>query len=118
MFKKGQSGNPSGTKPERLWAATIRRACLEGNGAKLRKLAEKLIKLALEGDTTALKEIGDRIDGKAPFSVEVSRGKGIRELSDDEIIERIEQLRAEERARPGRRAVRQAKGEAKSQRVH
>ena len=31
---------------------------------KLRALAEKLRDRALEGDVTALKEIGDRLDGK------------------------------------------------------
>lgn len=31
---------------------------------KLRMLAEKLVEAGLEGDVTALKEIGDRLDGK------------------------------------------------------
>lgn len=36
---------------------------------KLRALAEKLRDRALEGDITALKEIGDRLDGKPPQTV-------------------------------------------------
>ena len=37
----------------------------QGNGKKLRSLAEKLIERADQGDISALREIGDRMDGKA-----------------------------------------------------
>lgn len=37
---------------------------LAEDGKKLRALAEKIIDKALEGDVAALKEIGDRMDGK------------------------------------------------------
>jgi hypothetical protein len=57
-------GNKNATK-NRLWDATLRRALLASDGEKLRELAEKLIEKALEGDVSALREIGDRIDGKA-----------------------------------------------------
>ena len=36
---------------------------------KLRLLADKLVATALEGDVTALKEIGDRLDGKVPQGI-------------------------------------------------
>ena len=53
----------------RLWRAAIRRALevksrREGIEA-LDKVAEALIAKAEEGDIAALKELGDRIDGKA-----------------------------------------------------
>jgi hypothetical protein len=56
-------GNKNATK-NKLWADAINRALLAEDGKKLRALADKLIDRALEGDVTALKEVGDRVDGK------------------------------------------------------
>jgi hypothetical protein len=68
-------GNDNATK-NRLWADTLRRALLAEDGKKLRSLAEKLIARAEEGDTSALKEIGDRIDGKSKQQTELSGPDG------------------------------------------
>jgi ribosomal protein S6E (S10) len=57
-------GNQNGTKQNRWWAETLKRALLQEDGKKLRALAEKLIARAEEGDIAALKEIGDRVDGR------------------------------------------------------
>lgn len=57
-------GNRNGAKENRLWGETIRRAVTQHNGKKLRDLADQLIKKAEEGDIQALRELGDRIDGK------------------------------------------------------
>ncbi len=77
-WKKGQSGNPNGRAKDKIWGDAIRIAVNEadegGGGKKLRVLAEKLIHKALEGDITAIKEIGDRLDGKAAQSVDMSVG--------------------------------------------
>lgn len=65
MAERGaQPGNKNATK-NKLWEEALRRALLAEDGAKLRSLADKLIEKAEGGDVTALKEIGDRIDGKA-----------------------------------------------------
>lgn len=56
-------GNKNASK-NRPWAEAINRALLAEDGKKLRALAEKLIGLALEGDVAALREIGDRVDGR------------------------------------------------------
>jgi hypothetical protein len=56
-------GNKNATK-NKPWADAINRALLAEDGKKLRALADKLIDRALEGDVTALKEVGDRVDGK------------------------------------------------------
>lgn len=56
-------GNKNATK-NRPWAEAVNRALLADDGKKLRLLADKLIDRALEGDVSALKEVGDRIDGK------------------------------------------------------
>ena len=75
-WKKGQSGNPNGRAKDKTWADAIRIAVNEayegGDRKKLRVLAEKLVDKALEGEIAAMKEIGDRLDGKAAQSVDVS----------------------------------------------
>jgi hypothetical protein len=81
-----EPGAPFGNKnavKNRPWAEAINRALLAEDGKKLRALADKLIDRALEGDVQALKEVGDRADGKAiqaianegdtPFVVQVIR---------------------------------------------
>ena len=59
----GQPGNKNATK-NKPWSDAINRALLANDGQKLRALADKLIDKALEGDVQALKEIGDRVEGK------------------------------------------------------
>lgn len=66
MASRGaQPGNKNAeAKP---WAAAIRAALEKRGTAKLDALtaiAEKLLQKAGEGDTRALKELGDRLDGK------------------------------------------------------
>lgn len=61
-------GNKNAVK-NKPWAEALNRALLAEDGKKLRSLAEKLIAKAEEGDVTALKEIGDRMDGKPNQSV-------------------------------------------------
>ena len=66
------AGAPIGNenaKRRRVWADAIRRALArhaEGQGveAGLDKLADRLVDAAASGDPWALKEIGDRLDGK------------------------------------------------------
>jgi hypothetical protein len=53
----------------KMWKAAIERA-LDARGAgdrlaALNELAEKLLARAEEGDMSALKELGDRLDGKS-----------------------------------------------------
>lgn len=68
-------GNKNATK-NRPWAEALNRALLAEDGKKLRSLAEKLIERAHNGDVTALKEIGDRVDGKVLQSIEHSGPDG------------------------------------------
>ena len=92
-WKKGQSGNPNGRAKDKLWADAIRIAVNEayevGDKKKLRVLADKLVDKALEGEIAAMKEIGDRLDGKPAQSVDVTHHKTIQEMTDDELIEII-----------------------------
>ena len=73
-FQKGQSGNPGGrSKDEKPWTEALRMALnsIDKNdkGEKLKKIrlvAEACVNAGLAGDISAIKEIGDRMDGKAP----------------------------------------------------
>ena len=57
-------GNLNAIK-DKPWSDAIRRACLADDGRRLRVIAEKLLEKAIEGDIQAMKEIGDRMDGKS-----------------------------------------------------
>lgn len=67
--------NPTGKngREQKPWADAIKRALarreLTGDGRDLNKLADTLIDKAAGGDMPALKEIGDRLDGKAAQSM-------------------------------------------------
>jgi hypothetical protein len=61
----GQLGNKNSIKSNRLWAETIRRAVVQDDSQRLRQIAEALLIKASEGDMAAIKELGDRLDGKA-----------------------------------------------------
>lgn len=61
------AGNKNAVKERRLWADAVRRAVLRGDA--LNRLADKLIEEALGGDMAAMREIGDRLDGKPTISV-------------------------------------------------
>jgi len=59
-------GRPKGEKP---WSEALRKAAYraagEGNQRLIDRIAETTVKLAMAGDVQAIKEIGDRLDGKA-----------------------------------------------------
>jgi hypothetical protein len=44
------------------------------------RIAETVVKMALEGDMQAIKEIGDRMDGKPSQQVEHEPGEVMREI--------------------------------------
>lgn len=68
-------GNTNSSAENRLWANTIRRAVVQGDAERLRLIAEKLLSMAEAGDIQAMKEIGDRLDGKPKQQIEAS-GEG------------------------------------------
>lgn len=86
MAKRGaQPGNNNGAKPHRLSA--MLRARLEERKDE-ENLMNVLLEKALEGDMQAIKEVFDRIDGKAKQSIDVEATitKRLDELSDEELI--------------------------------
>lgn len=62
-----------GATSDKFWSEAVRlavyREAEDDDGKKRKRLnliADKLCKMAIEGDIAAIKEIGDRLDGKAP----------------------------------------------------
>ena len=65
-------GNNYSSKSNRLWAETLRRAVVQSDAERLRQIAEALIDKAASGDVSAIKELGDRIDGKSVATTELT----------------------------------------------
>lgn len=74
-------GAPEGNRNaahDKPWADALKKAVLQyedkdagiGRGEALRTLAEKVFKQALGGDSAAVREIGDRLDGKPRQQIE------------------------------------------------
>lgn len=68
--------NPSGAKSDKIWRAAVQRAVkreTKGKGSRqwLDKLADKLVRVAHKGDVSALREIGDRLDGKPAQALQI-----------------------------------------------
>ena len=83
-WKKGKSGNPSGGRKDKWWADAIRK---EGNraakedgkilkgedGKEIKRIelaAKRLFDRAENGEISAMKEIGDRLDGKPAQTIQ------------------------------------------------
>lgn len=91
-FEPGVSGNPGGRKANREWTDALRLAVkrTEGDKTKLAQMAENTVEKAIAGEGWAVKEIGDRLEGKAMQAVEVSgTDGGPIEISDTEAARRI-----------------------------
>lgn len=84
MAKKGaQPGNNNAGK-NKPWSDALRKALLQSDGKRLRNIAEALLAKAEEGDVSALKELGDRVEGRVLQQIEKSIDKKT------EIVGRIE----------------------------
>jgi hypothetical protein len=71
LFQPGQSGNPLGRAAEKPFLAALRVAISKAKLSKhpkhsLEKIAERLLINAAAGETAAIREIADRLDGKIP----------------------------------------------------
>jgi hypothetical protein len=94
----GQKGNKNGMG-KHVWSDAVRKALLledptlPDQKRKITKLANKLIQMASKGDIQALKEIGDRVDGK-PKAIVQHTGEGdgpieVYQLTEKEMNDRI-----------------------------
>jgi len=92
MAKRGAPlGNTNATK-SKAWEAALRRHFTQ-NPQKLAQIALVVADAALSGESWAVKEIGDRLDGKPVQQVDVSTSENHnpRDLSDAELLEVIRQ---------------------------
>lgn len=86
----GATNHKGGRKSDKLWRDALIVAAKrtdEDGRVYLAKIAEKCVEAAASGDISAMKEIGDRIDGKAPQSVDVTtrHEQSITEWSDTDL---------------------------------
>jgi hypothetical protein len=70
--------SPVGSKSDKLWRDAIMRAVRrlqsgEGNPQALDLLADKTVSMGIGGDMAAIKEIGDRLDGRPAQTVGVGQ---------------------------------------------
>ena len=68
-------GNINASK-QKSWHEAIDRAIKQDDGKRLRAAAEKLLDLAADGEMWAVKELGDRLDGKPTQQTEISGPDG------------------------------------------
>jgi hypothetical protein len=73
----GQPGNQNAAK-NKAWRSALDRAIAQDDGKRLRAAAEKLLDLAEAGEAWAVKELGDRLDGKAAQAIINADGENFR----------------------------------------
>ena len=80
QFQKGQSGNPGG-RPKRPWTwaslyeEEVEKQLSSTDGSKINAksaVARRLVKMAVEGDIQAIKELTNRMDGMPTQPIEQS----------------------------------------------
>ena len=75
-FVPGQSGNPTGTQPNKPFLAQLAKAIAQDDSKRLRQCAETLLDLAATGESWAVQMLADRLDGKPRQQTEVSGPDG------------------------------------------
>ena len=62
-------GNQNSTKEKRVWGKVVRKLAVQEDYKRIHNVAEALFRKAEDGDISAIKELGDRIDGKAEQTI-------------------------------------------------
>ena len=62
---ESNQGNKHSSKENRIWGNIIRKLAVQEDYRRLHTIANALYEKAADGDMNAIKEIGDRLDGKA-----------------------------------------------------
>ena len=57
--------NSNSSKDNRVWGKVVRKLAVQEDHKRIHKVAEALFRKAEDGDISAIKELGDRIDGKS-----------------------------------------------------
>ena len=87
VWKAGESGNPGGSVREKKFLAALERAVVQDDGKRLRAAAEKLLDLAAEGESWAIAQLADRLDGKPTQAVDVAVRRQADELPDADLLD-------------------------------
>ena len=69
-------GHTNSSKNNRIWGNIIKKYAIQEDYKRLHAMAEKLYEKAAEGDLGAMKEVGDRLDGKAIAVQEITGADG------------------------------------------
>ncbi len=69
----------------------LRKAAIQDKGS-LERIAKKVLAMAEEGDMQAIREVGDRLDGKALQSIETSKADPFEDMSFEELLEEAARL--------------------------
>lgn len=73
---EANKGNTHSSKINRLAADTLRRVLIQEEAIRLRNVTEALVAKAESGDISAIKEVFDRMDGKAVATQELTGPDG------------------------------------------
>ncbi len=70
-----------GAKPDKIWSDALRRAVFRKSDTdkgkkRIEVMADKCARMAETGDMAAIREIGDRLDGKSPQYSEIAGAGG------------------------------------------
>jgi flagellar hook-basal body complex protein FliE len=74
-ISESMKGNQN-AKKGKLFADQLRKVLVQNDALKLRQVTEKLVDAAVEGEPWAVKEVIDRMDGKAVQATEISGPDG------------------------------------------
>lgn len=108
-FLPGTSGNPGGRPQTKILTGALIKTLSKktGGGINYELVAKILVSLALGGKIEAIKEIFDRVEGKAPQSIDVTTdGESINPYTDDQIervARRVLKGRASDDDTPGKK---------------
>ena len=62
-------GTKNSTKDKRVWGKVVRKLAVQEDYKRIHNVAEALFRKAEEGDIAAIRELGDRIDGKSEQTI-------------------------------------------------
>jgi len=87
------AGRPKGAWADKAFRDALRVAVLEKQDGttKLRKLADQLVTAGMSGDVSAIKEVADRLDGRATQQTDVT-------ITDNRLVARLPEKAASDEA--------------------
>ena len=62
-------GNTNSSKNNRAWGKVVKKLAIQEDAKRLHRVAEALFRKAEDGDIAAIRELGDRIDGKSEQTI-------------------------------------------------